>query len=393
MYDLLVRNARLYPMTGNAGRAEATTLAVQDGRIAALGVSDDAPAADTLDAGGQCLLPGLVDCHTHAVFAGNRMNEHAMKQRGASYAEIAEAGGGIVSTVAAVRKASEAELVEASLPRLQALAREGVTSIEIKSGYGLDLDTELKMLRAVARLREQTGLDLHATFLGAHAIPKGMSKDAYLKQVIDEMLPAVAAEGLAEAVDIFVEKIAFDVEDERKLLEAAKRHGFRLRAHTDQLSNLGATALAAEAGALSCDHLEYITEADAAAMGKHGTVAVLLPGAFYFLRETRKPPVELLRQHGVAMAVATDLNPGSSPVASLLTVMHMASLSFGLTPEEALLGCTANAARALGETAIGTLEIGSRADFALWPIDGPEFLLYQLGGVLPSAVFIKGKAQ
>jgi imidazolonepropionase len=320
------------------------------------------------------------------------MAEHLMKLQGASYADIARAGGGIISTVKAVRAASENQLIEATLPRLQALAAEGVTSIEIKSGYGLDLETELKMLRAIRALPRHIALDVTATFIGAHAVPPGITREAYMKEVLEKMLPAVAEEKLAGTVDIFVEHIAFDVGDLERLAEKTTKLGLKLRAHTDQLSNLGATRRAAELGALSCDHLEYMDEADAAAMAKAGTVAVLLPAAFYFLKETRKPPVDLLRKHRVPMAVATDLNPGTSPVPSLLTAMHMAGILFGLTADEVLAGVTRQAARALGlEGRIGALAPGLDADFCLWDIPAPGFFSYQMGGIRPTQRFFKGK--
>jgi imidazolonepropionase len=388
--DLLINNARVFTLTG--GAVPARTLAVNGGKIAAVDCPEDTPAQERLDAGGKLVLPGFVDCHTHALYAGDRMAEHVLKLQGASYADIAKAGGGILSTVKAVRAASENQLIEETLPRLEALAAEGVTSIEIKSGYGLDLETELKMLRAIRALPAHIPMDVSATFIGAHAVPKDTTRKDYMRLVLQEMLPAVAAERLADTVDIFVEHIGFDVADLERLAEKAAKLGLKLRAHTDQLSNLGATRRAAELGALSCDHLEYMDEADAGAMGRHGTVAVLLPAAFYFLKETQKPPVDLLRKHKVALAVATDLNPGSSPVASLLTAMHMAGLLFGLTPDEVLRGVTVNAARALGrEGRIGALAPGLDADFCLWDLPAPEFLSYQLGGLKPTHRFFKGK--
>ncbi|HEX5340178.1 MAG TPA: imidazolonepropionase [Gammaproteobacteria bacterium] len=392
MYDLLVKNARLYPLQQDAALSPARTLAVSDGRIAALGVAEDAPAKEVFDAQNRVLLPGFVDCHTHALYAGDRMAEHVLKMNGASYAEIAHAGGGIQTTVAAVRAASEQQLVEQTLPRLQALRAEGVTCVEIKSGYGLDTDTELKMLRAIRSLRRHIDMDIAATFLGAHAVPKERFREDYLNEVIEKMLPVVAEEKLADTVDIFVEHIAFTTDDLQRLFERARKLGLQVRAHTDQLSNMGATALAAECGALSCDHLEYSDQTDVAAMVMHGSVAVLLPAAFYFLRETRKPPVELMRNHGVPMAVASDLNPGSAPVVSLLTAMHMAGILFGLTPAEILLGVTQHAARALGRAdKIGALAPGCHADFSLWDLPAPEFLSYQLGGLKPATLFFKGK--
>ncbi|HEY1772317.1 MAG TPA: imidazolonepropionase [Gammaproteobacteria bacterium] len=387
MHDLLLKNAQIA-----TGRGVAKTLAVHAGRIAAVDCAADAPAREVIDAGGKLLLPGFIDCHTHALYAGDRMAEHLLKMQGASYADIARAGGGIVSTVKAVRAASEAQLIEETLPRLEALRAEGVTTVEIKSGYGLDLDTELKMLRAIRALPRHIPMEISATFIGAHAVPPGMGRGEHMDEVVERMLPAVAQEGLADAVDIFVEHIAFEVRDLERLAETSQRLGLKLRAHTDQLSNMGATRRAAELGALSCDHLEYMDEADAVAMGKAGTVAVLLPAAFYFLKETRKPPIALLRKHAVPMAVATDLNPGTAPVASLLTAMHLAGILFELTPEEVLAGVTANAARALGrEGRIGALAAGMDADFCLWDLPAPGFFSYQLGGLRPSLRFFKGK--
>lgn len=392
MYDLLIKNARLYPLERDLAVSTAYTLAVSDGRIAALGVAEDTPAKEVFDAGNRLLLPGFIDCHTHALYAGDRMAEHVLRMNGASYADIARTGGGIQTTVAAVRAASEQQLVDETLPRLLALRAEGVSCVEIKSGYGLDTETELKMLRAIRSLRRHIDMDIAATFLGAHAVPKERFREDYLNEVIEKMLPAVAAEKLADTVDIFVEHIAFTSDDMQRLFERAVKLGLRVRAHSDQLSNLGATALAAECGALSCDHLEYSDETDVAAMAMHGTIAVLLPAAFYFLRETRKPPIELLRTHQVPMAVASDLNPGSAPVASLLTAMHMAGILFGLTPAEILLGVTHNAARALGRAdRIGKLAPGFYADFSLWDLPSPEFLTYQLGGLKPTTLFFKGK--
>jgi len=389
VHDLLIKNARVYtPEIATQVR----NLAVSAGRVAAVGCPDETPARETLDADGKLLLPGFIDCHTHALYAGDRMAEHLLKMRGASYTDIAKAGGGIASTVKAVRAASEAQLIEQTLPRLASLAAEGVTTVEIKSGYGLDLDTELKMLRAIRALPRHIPLEVRATFIGAHAVPNGTTRDAYMRRVLEEMLPAVAAERLADTVDIFVEHIAFDLADLERLAEHADKLGLRLRAHTDQLSNMGATRRAAELGARSCDHLEYMDEADALAMGQAGTVAVLLPAAFYFLRETRKPPIELLRRHKVPMAVATDLNPGTAPVASLLTALHMAGILFGLDAEELLAGATGNAARALGlEGRIGALAPGMDADLCLWDLPDPGFLSYQLGGLKPTHRFFKGK--
>jgi len=389
MYDLIVENARIYPLNGDIAVSPARSFAVSDGRIVAF--DTDGPTRARFDARDRIVLPGFVDCHTHALYAGDRLAEHVRKLGGATYEEISRAGGGIRSTVGAVRAASETTLVEQTLPRVRALMREGVTCLEIKSGYGLSLDAELKMLRAIRLLASRVPIRLVPTFLGAHAVPAEQPKAAYMDDVIDRMLPAVASEGLATLTDIFVERIAFDRDDLRRLAHSARALGLGLLAHTEQLSAQGGTALAAELGALACSHLEYCDERDVAALAAHGTVAVLLPGAFYFLRETRKPPVAQLRARGVPMAVATDLNPGTSPIASILAAMHMSCTLFGLTPAEALLGATRNAARALGLHAErGSLAEGLRADFTVWDLPQPEFLLYQLGGLAPEAVFVGG---
>jgi imidazolonepropionase len=402
VHDVLYENLRFYPMTAGAkadggatdpaaspAAAAGSCFAVTDGRFSAVG--EPVSAARRIDLGGRAVLPGFVDCHTHLVYAGDRRVEHARRRAGASYEEIAAAGGGILSTVRAVRAASEDELVDQSLPRAEALLREGVTTLEIKSGYGLDLETELKMLRAARRLGTLLPLTVRTTFLGAHTVPAGRTRADYLAEVVDVMLPAVVTEGLADAVDIFVESIAFGLDDLRALAAAAARQGLPLRVHAEQLSSQGATALAAELGALSCDHLEYASPADVAAMAAAGTVAVLLPGAYYFLRERRPPPVAELRSAGVPMAVASDVNPGSSPIVSLLANLHMAGVLFGLGPAEALAGVTRHAAQALGLGADrGRIEPGLRADFTVWDFDDPSLLLYQLGGLAPAQVYIGG---
>ena len=379
-------------MAPTAQCATATSFAVDDGVISAIPAAGR--ARTVFDAAGQVVMPGLIDCHTHALYAGNRMQEHAQRLEGMSYAEIAKAGGGIASTVRSVRAASRGQLVDETLPRLAALAAEGVTTVEIKSGYGLSPDTEIRMLEAIDTLRDHTRQRLHATFLGAHTVPADVSKERYLDELLDVMLPAVAESGLSDVCDIYIESIAFDTSDARRILGRACKLGLQCRAHTDQLSNIGGTRLAALFGALSCDHLEYARRADIEAMATSGTTAVLLPGAWYFLRERQQPPVGLLREHHVPMAVASDLNPGTSPVASLLTAMHFAATFFGLTAEEVLLGVTAHAARALGAAAtLGTLEVDNLADFCVWDIPAPEFLVYQLGGIRPAAVFIGGIQQ
>lgn len=390
MLDLRVDNARLYPMAGDARPAAARSFGVRDGRIVELGTS--VPARQVLDARDRVVLPGFVDCHTHALYAGDRMSEHLRKLAGATYAQIAASGGGILSTVRAVREASRTELVAQTRPRLAALAAEGVTTIEIKSGYGLSIDDEIKMLEAIADLAGEVPQRILPTFLGAHAVPPGTTREAYVDLLLQQALPQIARRGLATAVDIFIESIAFTVSDARRLFTRANELGLHVKAHCEQLSLTGASALAAEFGALSCDHLEFLDAAGAKSMARAGSVAVLLPGAFYFLRETRKPPVQLLREAGVPMAIASDLNPGSSPVASLLTCLHMAVTSLGVTPEEALLGVTYNAARALGRDDLGALEAERRADFTLWDIPEPAFLAYQLGGLRPAATYIEGRS-
>jgi imidazolonepropionase len=389
VFDLIIHNARVCTLDDGV-TPTAATVAIEGGRIAALDVADDAPARRQVNARGQVLLPGFIDCHTHAVFAGNRMDEHASRLEGASYQDIAKAGGGIMSTVRAVRDADELQLVAESMPRIRALLAEGVTTLEIKSGYGLDHEQELKMLRAIRTVGERVPATVVPTFLGAHTVPAGRERGEYMDELIERTLPAVAEQGLASMVDIYVEPIAFGTGDMERLFRAAERLGMRVKVHAEQLSHTGAAVLAAGHRALSADHLEWLDDAGAAAMAASGMVAVLLPGAWYCMRDERKPPVDALRAHGVAMAVATDLNPGTSPVASLLAVMHMAAHSFGLTPLEALHGVTRNAAAALGLEDRGTIEPGKRADLCLWDIPGPGFLLYRLGAVRPSRIFIEG---
>ncbi|MGH8704907.1 MAG: imidazolonepropionase, partial [Burkholderiales bacterium] len=330
------------------------------------------------DARGAWITPGLVDCHTHLVYAGNRAHEFEQRLKGASYEEIARAGGGIAATVRETRAASEAELAAAAAKKLEQWTAQGVTVIEIKSGYGLDLDTELKMLRAARSLGSR--IAVKTTFLGAHAVPEEYREraDEYVALVCDEMLPAAAP--LADAVDAFCETIAFSVKQTAKVFGAARKLGLPVKLHADQLSDTGGAQLAAQFGALSADHLEYANEAGIEAMAKAGTVAVLLPGAFYFLRETRQPPVAALRRHGVPIALATDHNPGSSPFTSILLAMNMGCTLFRLTPEEALAGVTRNGARALGMQAThGTLETGKQADLAFWDIESPAELVYAIG--------------
>ncbi|MFD1327073.1 imidazolonepropionase [Mycoplana ramosa] len=385
----LWRNARLTTFDPNRpgmGTVERGAIAVRDGRIAFAGPEADVPAAlralEPIDCEGRWITPGLIDGHTHLVHAGNRANEFEMRLEGASYEEIARAGGGIVSSVTALRAASEEELVAQSLPRLDALMAEGVTTIEIKSGYGLDRENEMKALRAARKLGELRDVSIRTTFLGAHALPAEMNGDktAYIDKVVSDMLPAIAAEGLADAVDGFCEGIAFSPAEIARVFDAARNLGLPVKLHADQLSNLEGAALAAAYGALSADHLEYTDAAGARAMARAGTVAVILPGAFYFIRETKKPPIALFREHGVKMAVATDNNPGTSPLTSLLLTMNMAATLFGMTVEECLAGTTREAARALGLVdEVGTLETGKWADFVLWDIGQPAELVYRMG--------------
>lgn len=363
-------------------------IAVAAGRIAWIGPRGDLPAEEARatrhvhDGGGAWVTPGLIDCHTHLVFGGDRAHEFELRLNGASYEEIARAGGGIRSTVAATRKVGEDALYAAAVPRLRRLLAEGVTTVEIKSGYGLDTANEMKMLRVARRLGRELPVDVATTFLGAHALPPEYDgrQGAYVDLVCEEMLPRVAADKLADATDVFCEKIAFTPAETERVFAASARAGIPVKLHADQLSDLGGAALAARHKALSAEHLEYTSEDGAAAMGRAGTVAVLLPGAFYVLRETRLPPVAALRRHSVPIAIASDCNPGSSPALSLLLMVNMACTLFRLTPAEALAGVTRNAARALGLADRGTLEVGKRADMALWRIGRPAELAYWLGG-------------
>lgn len=386
----LWRNARLATMADSAaglGIVEDGAIVARDGLIVYAGPEADMPAAlsqnaEIVDCEGRWITPGLIDCHTHLIHAGNRANEFEMRLAGATYEEVTRAGGGIVSSVKALRAASQQELVAQSLPRLDALIAEGLTTIEVKSGYGLDLENEKKSLRSARLLGENRPVTVTTSFLGAHALPpeaKG-DKDAFIDLVANEILPAVTAEGLADAVDGFCEGLAFSPEQISRVFDAAKAAGLPVKLHADQLSNLHGAELAARYGALSADHLEYTDEAGAAAMARAGTVATILPGAYYFIRETKKPPIGLFRQHGVKMAVATDCNPGTSPLTSLLLTMNMAATLFGLTVDECLAGVTREAARALGLLGrTGTLEAGKSADLAIWDIERPAELVYRMG--------------
>lgn len=358
---------------------------ILNGRIAWVGAAagrENRSGEERLDLGGRLVTPGLIDCHTHLVYAGNRASEWAMRLAGATYEEIARTGGGIASTVRATREAVDDDLLDAARGRLHALMAEGLTTVEIKSGYGLELETELRMLRVARNLGGTEKVDVVATFLGAHALPPEYSENrcGYLRLLVDEMLPAVASEGLADAVDAYCEGIAFSRAEVREIFERARALGLPVRLHAEQFSDSGGAAMAAELGAQSCDHLEYLDAGGIKAMARSGTVAVLAPGAYYYLGETRKPPVEALRAAGVPMAVSTDHNPGTSPMLSLLTAMNMACVLFGLTPEEALRGATINAARALGLTDRGSIGPGKVADLAVWDLQSPDELGYALGG-------------
>jgi imidazolonepropionase len=379
------RLATLSPQREGLGIVEDGLIAARDGIIVFAGPRADAPsnlgAAQSVDCEGRWITPGLIDCHTHLVYGGNRAEEFELRLAGASYEEVARRGGGIVSTVKATRAAGEDELVSGAQRRLDALIAEGVTTVEIKSGYGLELATERRQLRAARRLGNENPVTVQTTFLGAHALPPERAGDskAYIADVC-EMIPPLAAEGLVDAVDAFCENIAFSPEETAQVFSRAREFGLPVKLHADQLSNLHGAALAARFGALSADHLEYADEDGVAAMAGAGTVAVALPGAFYFLRERQAPPVELMRKHRVRIALATDSNPGSSPLTSLLLTMNMAATLFRLTVEECLAAVTREAARALGlfgET--GSLEAGKRCDLAIWDIERPAELVYRIG--------------
>ena len=353
----------------------------------------DASAQQSLDAGGAWATPGLIDCHTHLVYAGNRVDEFEARLNGATYTEIAEAGGGIKSTVRATRASSDDELVAQSKPRLAALAAEGVTTVEVKSGYGLDTTNELRQLRAARRVAAAIGVDVRTTLLAAHALPPEFAgrADDYIDLVCGEIIPAAASQRVADAVDAFCDTIGFTAAQTRRVFEAARRHGLPVKLHADQLSDTGGAALAAEFGALSADHIEYTSDAGVEAMARAGTVAVLLPGAFYALRETRLPPIAALRAQGVPMAIASDCNPGTSPATSLPLMLNMACTLFRLTPAEALAGVTRHAARALGCADRGTIAVGQRADIALWDILLPAELCYRIGGNVCRGIIRNGQ--
>jgi len=385
-FDLLLVDAHVATMDEGYGVIRDAAVGIRDDRIAWVGPRRDLPrdahAAATLSCAGDWLMPGLVDCHTHLVYAGNRANEFERRLNGATYADIAREGGGIASTVRATRAASEADLARQSMPRLASLASEGVTTVEIKSGYGLDTANEAKQLRVARGLAAEAGVDVRTTLLAAHALPPEYAgrADDYVDYVCRDTIPAIAREGLADAVDAFCESIAFTRAQTQRVFEAAHAHGLPVKLHADQLSDMDGARLAAESGALSADHIEYTSDAGIAAMAASGTVAVLLPGAFYALRETKVPPIAALRAARVPIAISTDCNPGTSPVTSLVLMINMACTVFRLTPEEALRGVTVNAARALGLSDRGVVAPGKRADLARFQIEEPAELAYRIGG-------------
>ncbi|HEX8364138.1 MAG TPA: imidazolonepropionase [Allosphingosinicella sp.] len=397
MWDLMLVDCNVATMDpavpGPFGAIENAAVGVVDGRIVAVGRRSEVAGyrAHIVHAlGGAWVTPGLIDCHTHLVFGGNRAHEFEQRLEGATYEEIARAGGGIASSVRATRAASLDELVEQARPRLRALIRGGVTTVEIKSGYGLDVETELRMIAAAKALGESEKVRVVPTLLALHALPPELGRRDYLDLVVGELVPRAAALGVG-AVDAYCEGIGFTPVEVRRLFDAAREHDLPVRLHAEQLSDTGGTRLAAEYRALSADHLEHADEAAVAAMAEAGTVAVLLPGAFYALRETRKPPVDLLRRHGVAMAVATDCNPGTSPVLSPTLMLSMACTLFGLTPEEALAGMTVHAARALGLAAeTGTVTVGKAADLCVWRIARPAELAYWIGHPGPERRIVAG---
>ncbi|AUV86388.1 imidazolonepropionase [Vibrio campbellii] len=396
--DLLIENARLVTMQeGEQGYLPSplARVGIRSGKIVALSTAargEDSAETEsilnpdhyekTIDLQSKLLLPGLIDCHTHLVYAGNRANEFEMRLNGVPYEEIAKQGGGILSTVRATREASEEQLIELALPRLDGLLASGVTSVEVKSGYGLTLQDEIKMLRAAKALEQERKVKITTTLLAAHALPPEFKdrSDDYIQHICDDIIPLVAEEKLATSVDVFCESIGFNLAQTERVFDAAKKHGLHVKGHTEQLSDLGGTTLTAQYNGLSADHIEYLDEIGVRALANSSTVATLLPGAFYFLRETQLPPIDLLRTHKVPMAIATDINPGTSPFADLTLMMNMACTLFRLTPQEALRGVTQNAGKALGYgESRGVIEIGCDADFSIWDIEHPADLSYQVG--------------
>ncbi|MGI9281202.1 MAG: imidazolonepropionase [Endozoicomonas sp.] len=393
-------NAHSENTAGSYGEISDGAVVIDQGVIQWVGSAESIPSAlqpkEVINGHGQWLMPGLIDCHTHLIYAGDRSTEFEQRLEGKSYSDIAKQGGGIMSTVNATRRCSLDHLIDQSRPRLEALLREGVTTLEIKSGYGLNLETELKILRAARELEQQYPVRIEKTFLGAHTLPPEFSgqADAYIKHVCEEMLPVIAEEGLATAVDVFCENIAFNVSQTEKVFQCAKSLGLHVKLHAEQLSDSQGTQLATAYEALSVDHLEYLSEEGVKALENSTTVATLLPGAFYFLKESQLPPVEKLRASGIPMALATDLNPGTSPFTSLRLMMNMACTLFGLTPSEALAGVTRQSARALGlHHQVGMIKTGYQADLTLWPIQSPASLAASLTGERPSLTFYQGKVR
>lgn len=401
-WQTLYRNVNLATMSDGShsyGTLTQAAIAISEGKIAWLGKECDIPndkkkPLNIIDGKNQWLMPGLIDCHTHLIYGGDRASEFELRLQGASYEAIAQAGGGIISTVTATREASATELFNAALPRLTALHQQGVTTVEIKSGYGLNIATEIKMLQVATKLAETLPVTVKRTFLGAHALPTEYKNnaDAYISLVCEKMLPQMVEQNLVDSVDVFCESIGFNLAQTERVFKMAKQYNLPIKVHAEQLSNLGATKLAAQYQALSSEHLEYLSESDIQAMAKANMTAVLLPGAFYFLRETKLPPIEKLREHGVAIAIATDANPGSSPIHSLPLMLNMACTLFKLTPVEAIAGVTCHAAKALGiANKTGMLKVGYDADMVLWDIKQPAELCYQFGVNPLSALIKQGK--
>ncbi|MCW8108549.1 imidazolonepropionase [Alteromonas ponticola] len=395
MSSTFIKNARIATANehGDFVHVDATEMLLKDGKIYAMGNNLTVEAETTVDANGQWCLPGFIDCHTHLVYGGNRANEFSQRLTGVSYETISKQGGGIKNTVRATRALDEDSLLTQTLRRAKRLAEEGVTTVEIKSGYGLDKETEIRMLNVAQKVGELANLNIQRTFLGAHALPPDseLSAEEYIDFVCQTMIPYVAEHQLADAVDVFCERVGFNLAQTERVFMAAKQSNLRVKGHVEQLSDSKGAALAAKYHALSVDHIEYLAQGDVPLLAEAGTVAVLLPGAFYFLKETQLPPIETLRKYKVPMAVSTDMNPGTSPIASLLTCTNMACVLFGLTTSEALTGITAHAAKALGLTRKGIIKEGFDADVCLWDIGSPDSLVYEINGYRPTAKWIGGK--
>jgi imidazolonepropionase len=396
--DVVIDNVRIASMQKNGkpyGILSQSCVAIKDGKVLAIFDSTDTSyqSSKRVDGENKWLLPGFIDCHTHLVYGGNRANEFEQRLQGKTYTEIAQQGGGILGTVNATREASELTLLTSAIKRAARLVEEGVTCIEVKSGYGLDLDTELKMLKVAKQISEHLPVSIVPTYLGAHTVPieYRSNPDDYVQFVCDQVIPAVAKQQLASCVDVFCESIGFSPAQCRKIFAAAKTHKLNVKAHVEQLSDLKGAKLAAQFGAISVDHIEYLDPKDIPALKQSGTVAVLLPGAFYYLSETQKPPVAELRANNIPIAIATDLNPGSSPIASILTIMNMASILFGLTPEEVVYGVTLHAAKALDLSNKGQIKTGMDADLCLWDIEHPAELVYGINQHRPAAKWFAGR--